>query len=67
MTQSWQAELRKYNIRVAWKSSEVSYPFTYRSRENRDERKGTILKLGSEDCTHYYFDCRNAAKDSSLK
>lgn len=53
MTQSWQAELRKYNIRVALVNpSEVTTAFTYRSRENRDERKEQSNKLGSEDIAH---------------
>jgi 3-oxoacyl-[acyl-carrier protein] reductase len=43
MTQSWQAELRKYNIRVTLVNpSEVTTAFTYRSRENRDERKEQV-------------------------
>jgi 3-oxoacyl-[acyl-carrier protein] reductase len=53
MTQSWQAELRKYNIRVTLVNpSEVTTAFTYRSRENRDERKEQSNKLGSEDIAH---------------
>jgi 3-oxoacyl-[acyl-carrier protein] reductase len=61
MTQSWQAELRKYNIRVTLVNpSEVTTAFTYRSRENRDERKEQSNKLGSEDIAHTIIDCRNA-------
>jgi 3-oxoacyl-[acyl-carrier protein] reductase len=53
MTQSWQAELRKYNIRVTLVNpSEVTTAFTYRSRENREERKEQYNKLGSEDIAH---------------
>jgi 3-oxoacyl-[acyl-carrier protein] reductase len=53
MTQSWQAELRKYNIRVTLVNpSEVTTAFTYRSRENREERKEQSNKLGSEDIAH---------------
>ncbi|MFT4782135.1 MAG: 3-oxoacyl-[acyl-carrier protein] reductase [Nonlabens sp.] len=53
MTQSWQAELRKYNIRVTLVNpSEVTTAFTYRSRENREERKEQFNKLGSEDIAH---------------
>ena len=53
MTQSWQAELRKYNIRVTLVNpSEVTTAFTYRSRENREERKEQANKLGSEDIAH---------------
>jgi 3-oxoacyl-[acyl-carrier protein] reductase len=53
MTQSWQAELRKYNIRVTLVNpSEVTTAFTYRPRENRDERKEQSNKLGSEDIAH---------------
>jgi 3-oxoacyl-[acyl-carrier protein] reductase len=55
MTQSWQAELQ-YNIRVTLVNpSEVTTAFTYRSRENRDERKEQSNKLGSEDIAHYYL------------
>jgi 3-oxoacyl-[acyl-carrier protein] reductase len=53
MTQSWQAELRKYNIRVTLVNpSEVTTAFTYRSRGNREERKEQFNKLGSEDIAH---------------
>jgi 3-oxoacyl-[acyl-carrier protein] reductase len=55
MTQSWQAELRKYNIRVALVNQVKSTAFTYRSRENRDERKEQSNKLGSEDIAHILF------------
>jgi 3-oxoacyl-[acyl-carrier protein] reductase len=53
MTQSWQAELRKYNIRVTLVNpSEVTTAFTYQSRKNREERKEQENKLGSEDIAH---------------
>ena len=53
MTQSWQAELRKYNIRVTLVNpSEVTTAFTYQSRKNREERKEQESKLGSEDIAH---------------
>lgn len=47
MTQSWQAELRKDNIRVALVNpSEVTTAF---ADTNREERKEETNKLGSED------------------
>ncbi|WP_339686660.1 SDR family NAD(P)-dependent oxidoreductase [uncultured Nonlabens sp.] len=53
MTQSWQAELRKYNIRVTLVNpSEITTAFRYRSRENREERKEQFNKLGPEDIAH---------------
>ena len=47
MTQSWQAELRKHNIRVSLVNpSEVTTAFADTSRTERDEETN---KLGSED------------------
>lgn len=47
MTQSWQAELRKYNIRVSLVNpSEVTTAFAETDREERNEESN---KLGSED------------------
>jgi 3-oxoacyl-[acyl-carrier protein] reductase len=50
MTQSWQAELRKDNIRVSLVNpSEVATAFANESREEREEQSN---KLGSEEIAH---------------
>jgi len=50
MTQSWQAELRKDNIRVSLVNpSEVTTAFSVDSREEREEQSN---KLGSEEIAH---------------
>jgi 3-oxoacyl-[acyl-carrier protein] reductase len=50
MTQSWQAELRKDNIRVSLVNpSEVTTAF---ANEDRNEREEENNKLGSEDIAH---------------
>jgi len=50
MTQSWQAELRKYNIRVCLVNpSEVTTAF---AAENRVEKEETAKKLGTEEIAH---------------
>ena len=50
MTQSWQAELRKDNIRVCLVNpSEVTTAFAVDSREEREEQSN---KLGSEEIAH---------------
>jgi 3-oxoacyl-[acyl-carrier protein] reductase len=50
ITQSWQAELRKYNIRVCLVNpSEVTTAF---ADEARKERKEELNKLSSEDVAH---------------
>ncbi|MFT5860059.1 MAG: 3-oxoacyl-[acyl-carrier protein] reductase [Flavobacteriaceae bacterium] len=50
MTQSWQAELRKFNIRVSLVNpSEVATAFATTSREEREEMSN---KLGSEEIAH---------------
>jgi len=50
ITQSWQAELRKYNIRVCLVNpSEVTTAFAAEDRVERDEE---IKKLGTEDIAH---------------
>jgi 3-oxoacyl-[acyl-carrier protein] reductase len=60
MTQSWQASYEIY-IRVTLVSpSEVTTAFTYRPRENRDERKEQSNKLGSEDIAHTIISIVNA-------
>lgn len=50
ITQSWQAELRKYNIRVCLiNPSEVTTAF---AAEDRVEREETDKKLGTEEIAH---------------
>lgn len=50
MTQSWQAELRKYNIRVSLVNpSEVASAFANSNREERDEEAN---KLGPQEIAH---------------
>lgn len=50
MTESWQAELRKFNIRVALVNpSEVTTAF---GDPNREEREEMLNKLGPEDIAH---------------
>lgn len=50
MTQSWQAELRKFNIRVSLVNpSEVATAF---AAENREEREEMPNKLGAEEIAH---------------
>lgn len=50
LTQSWQAELRKYNIRVTLVNpSEVTTAFAL---EDRVERKEETKKLGTEEIAH---------------
>lgn len=50
MTQSWQAELRKYNIRVSLVNpSEVASAFANPNREERDEE---VNKLGPQEIAH---------------
>ena len=50
MTQSWQAELRKFNIRISLVNpSEVATAFAALDREERDEMPN---KLGSEEIAH---------------
>jgi 3-oxoacyl-[acyl-carrier protein] reductase len=50
MTQSWQAELRKFNIRVSLVNpSEVATAFADPKREEREEMSN---KLGSEEIAH---------------
>jgi 3-oxoacyl-[acyl-carrier protein] reductase len=50
MTQSWQAELRPFNIRVSQVNpSEVATAFATQNREERDEMPN---KLGSEEIAH---------------
>ncbi|MFT5228283.1 MAG: 3-oxoacyl-[acyl-carrier protein] reductase [Urechidicola sp.] len=50
MTQSWQAELRKFNIRVSLVNpSEVATAFATTNREEREEMSN---KLGSEEIAH---------------
>ena len=50
MTQSWQAELRKDNIRVSLVNpSEVTTAFAEMTRAEREEQTN---KLGSEDIAH---------------
>jgi 3-oxoacyl-[acyl-carrier protein] reductase len=50
MTQSWQAELRKFNIRVSLVNpSEVATAF---ANPNREEREEAANKLGAEEIAH---------------
>ena len=50
ISQSWQAELRKYNVRVCQVNpSEVTTAF---ADENREERAEEANKLGAEDIAH---------------
>ena len=50
LTQSWQAELRKYNIRVCLVNpSEVTTAFAAEDRVERDENN---KKLGTEEIAH---------------